>query len=360
MYIYILDFILICAMGILFVYYKNYRKFFIFSSFFIIALTLGFRGSSLGEDTQMYLSVAEISKDLSFIEIIREFPKSTWSIDIYGYHNRIETIYLLYNKIIMSLTGEAQFVLLVSAIISCWGFGKFIYDNSSDIFLSTYVFLCESFFMFSFNGMRQVMAISIGINSYTCIKNKKYKKGLLLICLASLFHQSALIYLSIFVLDKIKNKQKSIKYIFIVAIILTQITPILYLIVMKFSPYYASYFQSSYWEASANGIIILWFIELLMIGFIYFNKTKNIDDYMIISYTIFYLAVEIIGLKYTAISRVALYFRVFLLLLFPRFKQLFKRNQKAIYMLGICTILGILYFKTASKDVRLYSSFFSN
>lgn len=360
MYIYILDFLLICIMGILFVYYKNYRKLFIFSAFFIIAITLGFRGSSVGEDTKMYLSIAELSQNLSFSEIIREFPKSTWYVDIDGYHHKIETIYLLYNKIIMTLTGQSQLVLLISALISSWGFGRFIYDNSSDIFLSTYAFLCESFFMFSFNGMRQILAISIAINSYTCVKNNNYKKALLLILISSLFHQSSLIYLLMFVLYKIKNKQKAIKYVFITSIILTQISPMLYSIVMKFSPYYAGYLKNSYWEASVNGIIILWIIELLMIVFIYFNKLSNVDDYMIISCTILYLAIEIIGLKFTVISRLGLYFRVFILLLFARFKKYFKKKDRWIYVSFICVILAVLYFKSAGTTYRIYSNFMSS
>lgn len=360
MYIYILDFTLICTMGLLFGYYKKNNKLFIFFSFLIMAMTIGLRGVFVGEDTNMYLNLAEASKNISFSEIISGFPKSTWSVDIYGYQNKIETIYLLYNKVIMVLTNHSQFVLLISAIITCWGFGKFIYDNSKDIFLSTYVFLCESLFMFSFNGMRQLLAISIGINSYTYFKKGKYKNGLLLIFIASLFHQSALIYLTLPILLKIKNKQKAIKNIFFIAIILTQITPALYFIVNKFSPYYATYLQVSYWKPDVGGIVILWTIEFLMIAFMYFNKIKDIDDYIIVAYTILYLSVEIIGLKYTAISRVALYFRVFILLLFARFKTTFKKEQQVIYIFIICIILGILYFKTAGTDVRAYKLFFYN
>lgn len=360
MYIYILDFILICAMGFWCVYYKKHYKLFIFLSFLIMALTVGFRGAFVGEDTNMYLNVAIASQHMSFGEIISEFPKSTWGVDIHGYPKKIETAYLLYNKIIMTLTGHEQLVLIITALITCWGFGKFIYDNSRDVFLATYVFLCEVFFMSSFNLMRQILAISIGVNSYTYFKKGNYKKGLALIFIASMFHQSAFIYLTIPILLKIKNKQKSVKYIFISSIILVQITPLLYIIVNKFSPYYASYLKVSYWEPDINGIIILWIIEFLMITFMYFKKIKDVDDYIMVVYTILYLAVEIIGIKYTAIARVALYFRVFTLLLFARFKEKIKKEQQIFYILVIYILLGILYFKTAGTDVRLYRSFFIN
>lgn len=359
MYIYIIDWILICFLGILFGYHKKYNKVFLVGSFFIMALTIGFRSVSVGEDTRMYLSIAEASQNLSFREIIQEFPKSTWSIDIHGLHNKIETVYLLYNKIIMFLTGNVQAVLIITAIISCLGFGKFILDNSSDIFLSTYIFLCEFFFMSSFNLMRQILAMSIAINSYTCIKKKKYKSALILIFISSLIHQSSLIYLLLFWLCKIENKKNAIKYIFIGAIILTQITPILGKIAMRFSPYYASYLQVSYWSASANGIVVLWIIETIMIILLYFNGMRNRDEFVIISCTILYLAVEIIGLKFTAISRVALYFRVFIVLLFPSFKRCFKKNDKLYYIIIICGILALFYFRTAMSDTRIYSSFFS-
>ena len=81
------------------------------------------------------------------------------------------------------------------------------------------------------------------------------------------------------------NKGISSKYILIGCIVITQSIPILYKIVMKFSPYYASYFQDGFWKASANGIIILWIFEWCMLAYMCFKGIKNIDEYMIVACT---------------------------------------------------------------------------
>ena len=360
MNIYIIIWTLICLFGIIFVYSTKNYKIFLFLSFLIMALVLGFRGNNVGEDTQMYLSIANATEGLSFMDILSEFPESTWSVDIHGYHNKVETFYLLFNKLIIILTGEAQWILIITALISCFGFAKFIYDNSSDIFISTYVFLCESIFMNAFNITRQTLAMSIAINSYTCIKNKEYIKALFLILIASLFHKSALIYLFLFLIFIMNNKGISSKYILIGCIVITQSIPILYKIVMKFSPYYASYFQDGFWKASANGIIILWIFEWCMLAYMCFKGIKNIDEYMIVACTSIYLSIEIIALKYTGISRIALYFKPFILLLFTMFKKYFKKKDRFIYIIFIFTILAILYFKSAGSTSRIYSTFMKN
>lgn len=357
MYIYIVVWMIICLLGIILRHKKKYEKIFIFTAFIIMAIIIGLRGVSVGEDTHMYLSIAKAAQNLSFNDIISGFPKSIWNIDIHGVEYKVETLYLLYNKIIMSITNNSQMILFVTAVITCIGFGKFIYDNSYDKFFSTYVFLCEFFFMASFNIMRQLLAMSIAINSYTYIKNGKNKKALLAIIIASLFHQSSIIYLGLFLLFRVKNIERTIKYILIISIILIQIPPVLYKIVLKFSPYYASYLEVSYWQTSAKGIIILWAIEIIIIMFMCLYKLKNQEEFVIVSCTIFYLIFEIIALKYTAISRVAVYFRVVILLLIPMFQKFFKKSERVYYIFGISAILAILYFKTANSPARLYQFF---
>lgn len=360
MSIYIIIWIMICLWGIIFVYSKKNYKLFLFLSFLTMALVLGFRGNNVGEDTQMYLSIAKSTEGMSFMEILSEFPKSTWSIDIYGYHNKVETLYLLFNKLIYSITGEAQWVLIITALVSCFCFAKFIYDNSKDVFISTYLFLCESIFIFAFNGARQTLAISIAINSYTCLKNKRYANALLLILISSLFHQSSLIYLGLFIIFMMKNNKVSPKYALIGSILMTQSVPVIYKIVMSFSPYYASYFNDGFWQSSANGIIILWIIEGCMIAYMCFNGTRDIDEYITIVCISLYLGIEIIALRYTVISRVALYFRPFTLLLFPMFKTYFRKKDRSVYIICVCVILAVLYFKSAGNSYRIYSSFINN
>lgn len=48
---------------------------------------------------------------------------------------------------------------------------KFVYENAHEhIFMGTYIYLCESLYMNSFNAMRQVLALAIAVQAYTVLK----------------------------------------------------------------------------------------------------------------------------------------------------------------------------------------------
>lgn len=377
MVVYIALFILICFLGIFLTKVTIHNKLFLFCAFLLMALLLGLRGSGVGEDTKMYLSVANASSQISWHDLFMHFPKSTWAIDDYGYQDKIETMFLLYNKVIMSISHNAQWVLMITALITCFGFAKFIYDNTSEVFMATYVFMCEAIYMNCFNVTRQCMAAAIAINSYTYFKKGKYLKPIVLILAASLFHQSALIYLILILLVKIKNRRGSIKYILAGCIAIPFLAPQLEKLVSKFSSYYSTYLQTSFWESKVHGTLLIWTVEIILGIYVYYtlgkknsNTLQNLshdvltnimqDDYVILSCVIIYLGIEALGLQFTAISRVALYFRVFIILYFPMALKYMHPRNKTLYKVLIYSILFFEFISYASTDTRIYSYFWQH
>ncbi len=390
MTIYLLLIALVSINGLLFIKLCPNKKLFLIFSFLAMGLVMGLRGPKVGEDTKMYINVAESMKHISWSSIISEFPKSTWSVDIYGYHKKMETVYLLFVKTIMSFTAYPQWVLVICAIITCAGFAKFIYNSSLDVFMSTYVFMCGSAFMFAFNGMRQCMAIAIAINSYTYIKDKKMFKAILTILIAFLFHQTAIIYLTLILLSFIKYDRKSIKYVIIAAIAIPFSAPVFRTII---SDYYSTYLQINFWGRQINGIILLWIFELVLVVYIIrranrftsihtnpkvlysltrlyeehldemqgtgqeFKEVQINEVYLVSSIIILYFGFEVLGFQYTAVQRVAFFFNVFFILFFPIAVQLVQNRTKTIISLMIYGILTAEYFSYAMSDARKYIFF---
>ncbi|MGV2804703.1 hypothetical protein GNF85_13655 [Clostridium perfringens] len=356
MLIYILLLIYIFFIGYIFRIKIKNRKYFLVLAFLVMALIVGLRSASVGEDTLMYIDVAKASKHLSWNEILLGFPKSAWSINEYGFSNKIDTLFLLLNKFIMMIFNEPHIVIIICSILTNALFAKFIYDNTDSVFLATLVYLCDSIFMMSFNGMRQCLAISLAIQSHKKFKEKQILKGIFWIILGGLVHQSALIYLLFIPLWFIKNKKKSLKYILILAIALPNIITFIEKIVSIFSPYYASYLTTSFWSVSLGGTLLLWLFIIIIIIYLLLINFRNDELYILIYYLLFYLSFEIIGIKFTTISRVALFFRTYLILFIPLAEKYMGKN-KIYFNLAILILFILEFISYASSPARLYSFF---
>ena len=59
-----------------------------------------------------------------------------------------------------------------------------------------------------------------------------------------------------------------------------------------------------------------------------------------------YIGIELIGMRYTVISRVAMDFRIGLLLFFPTMKKYFTTNSRLIYVAGVLIIMTWSFLAT--------------
>lgn len=142
------------------------------------------------------------------------FPTTEWNFISYGsyggYSEQAETIYMAYNKLIMSVFHNPQWVLIITAAITCYFMMRFIRNNVeqySDLYLATYVYMCDSIYMSSFNIMRQGLALSIAAQAIEEVKYEKYKKAIVWVAIAMCFHLSALLFVAVLLIYKLKEKE---------------------------------------------------------------------------------------------------------------------------------------------------------
>lgn len=356
MTIYIIELCLVIALGYLLQCRYINKRTFIICSFFIMAIILGLRGNSVGEDTKHFLSVFRYAQNISWKTALTSGTDVIYNT-VYNVDLSIEVGYLVLNKIIASFTDNGQWLLILCAIATCSLVGKFIYDNTENVFMATYIFMCESLYMNSFNLMRQLLAMSIGIQAYTYLKRNNYKKAIMCIFLAFLFHKSSIVLLILIPLFWVKNNNKAIKYIVIIGISINFMIPLLYQMLSIFLPRYSNYLKVNHWGVSVNGKLLLWLIEIAICIFIWSRKIKDKETFVIISCTIIYLALEFMGLNISMFQRIALFFSVFLMFLFPKFSRYFSRNSKVLYKLALLFILTISFISYAGSTTRIYSFF---
>lgn len=165
--------------------HKIGRKAFIIISFFMMAIILGLRGDGVGEDTRHFLAMFEQAKSISWKKIFTSgfdiVYATIWNVDL-----KVESGYVFLNKLVGIFTSNGQWILIIVAFMTCGFMGRFVYHNFSKPFWPTYIFFCESLYMNSFNLMRQMLAISIGLQSYEFLKRRNYAKAIGIILFAFL------------------------------------------------------------------------------------------------------------------------------------------------------------------------------
>ena len=364
MIIYICDFLVILFLGIIMTMQsgikRKYKKLYLVIAGILLTITLGFRASTVGEDTKEYLLIATASKSLSWSDIFSGFPRSTWRVISYSgiasYDAKIESGYLILNKIIMSVFNNPIAVQCICAALICIFMFKFIYDNSDNLVMSVMGFIGEALYMNAFNLQRQILALAIGINAYTQIKKKQYIRAVLLILIASLFHMSALLYLLLIPISLVKNYRKGIRFSIELVIISLLGANVIITLAARLFPVYRAYTENSYWSTGLGKTIIIWGLEILICIYMYWKNSMTKAEYICIVATNIYLGMEIFALSLTAFSRVALYYRVFVLLLFPCFIKYIKNQKyKKIYYTMIIAMFAIQYWSAIHTTSRAFS-----
>ena len=116
----------------------------------------------------------------------------------------------------MVMAGVAKsgmsFNTFMAIIAACFTYSvwKHIYRYSIDPFLSIVFLLAFNLYQFSLTGLRQTLALSAGLAALRCLRDKKLFRAVLMICVASLCHESALILLVMVFFQKMNINRKQL------------------------------------------------------------------------------------------------------------------------------------------------------
>ena len=105
--------------------------------------------------------------------------------------------------------SDPQMLLVITAAIFSYSVCLFIYRNSDDVILSAVLFITVGGMTFYMQGMRQALAMSIALFAFESAKQHKPIRFLLQVTLATLFHQTAIVLLLLYVVRFLKYDFKS-------------------------------------------------------------------------------------------------------------------------------------------------------
>jgi len=271
---------------------------------------------------------------------------------------------LLYN-ICSGVNLDSQMMLFVISVCIMIGFAVFIYNNSEDVVISTFIFACL-FYPSSFNIIRQYLAMAIAINSFKYCSEKKYKKAIALIIIASFFHITAILFFLPLVFSVIKN-WKLIRYC------LTICTGVFFLfgntivtVVLKIlgKQFYLQGFN-------VNRIFRLTLFLTIIYAFLswYFSNSKGLKEEwkrkinILANVSFVNVLLGILYLRYEFVSRIIELLNLWLLISVPIWIECLGKKYYKLFRYGIvawCLLLMILFVYSSGASIAEYYTFFQN
>lgn len=308
----------------------------------ILILLLLYR-SELTKDTKIAFTLIL----LIFISGFRDGVGTDYNMykDIFYNIHHIENIYAggveigfeLINKIAYGIYENHVLLFLITSIIIIGLTIKNICDYSKFYSYSVILFIMMGYYHSSFNGVRQHLAMAIGMFALRYILKKDFIKYLICIIIAMMFHKTALILLPIYFIINIKLSKKHYYISLGLAIIVGLSSDIIiYQILPIISPYYFNkYVDTIYLSNGIGGITnvihITMFIIIAGLTIKNLEKMTKIDKTVnvFLNFSIIGIVLVMLGTQSLLLFRLSLYFTEYFIFLIPVLLKYLKEEKLA-------------------------------
>lgn len=296
-------------------------KLFLGVSFFILSFISAFRGNEVGTDTDSYI-------DIFMFYVIGASDPHT------------ETGFALLNQFISYISDTPQAIIIATSILINLGFMHFIYRNSKNIWLSVYLYITLFYYFFSFNLVRQFIAMSIILFAWNFLKKGKIIRFILIVLIASTFHTTALISLLLIFVYLGRKSTKLITLITISTVVAIFSTNAIFNFIVQLFPRYYGYYDAS--NQDTGGIMPIVLYSVIFISLYLTREKQNNEHNLMLNIAAICAALSVLNYFHYLFYRPAFYFNVFAIILIPFIATRFKGKDHLIAIYIICS-LGMLY-----------------
>lgn len=324
------------------------RRLFTFVSFFLAALIMGLRSTSVGTDTENYAFIYGEMVNQSLGNILMQ--KTGFSAD---------PIYLAIMKL-FSIVGVDYFGFqLFTSFLFCFGMRRFILKSTTNTLLCTIIFFGMNLYLSAFNITRQLLATMFLANAWTEATDGKRLKSVLLVAVAALFHKTAVIFLVVLLLYAMKERRLLVRVVAPIAIVFVLINYEVILQVVSALGLYRNYLWNAKVKLSAGWIRVVWLIIVMLSVYVLANKKFTVTQSIFATCSLIFVCCSAIGFEFNYFDRLGYYFLPFVILLFDAIAGTQKRGSPTSIVFQLSTtVCFICYFiLSCSSQQFLYSSF---
>lgn len=341
------------------------QTFIFYSSLFLLSLFFCWLGEKNKSKSKIAIFLAIFP--LWFINVFRSMRVGTdyinvgntyYNIVMGSYNNNYNWFWFplrIFCKIIGLLFGPNPFVFyFFIGTMTMYFLYKIIIKSENKTF-SLFLFIVFGLYLQSFNQSRQILALIIILYALFYINDKNNKiKYFLLVALASVFHESALIFVPLYFLKNIKINKKVLTIYCISALVLLVSNNILVSIISHTK--YVIYFSSQYNLSNVKTTLLNLCVRIILLIFCMKSckedLEKNFENNIVYNYcmhmAIICCILQFLVTKYYFLGRLTTYFYAFYVILLPKaicnFYKKFKQNEYLIIVKITIIIVLLLYF----------------
>ena len=325
---------------------KRKKWFLIIASMFFILIS-GLRNIYWGSpDTFGYSNYYSQVCKMSYSDIISDFPKDP------SYH--------LFAKTVSLFVGDNfQIYLLIVSSFFIGSVSRLIYMQSKDTLLSVIMFLALGIFGFSMVGTRQALSLALIALSFEWIVKRKLLKFLGCMILASLFHLTSFIFIIAYPLSYLKINKKTIATyigVLITLLILGRVSLVLFTPIFTMTDRFEGYMDRDVVLTYSGLIQLCLFLGLCIMLYkkaIFSNNNNRTMMHMLLVAIIF----QSLASQLAEFFRVALYFKLFVIILIPNI-LVYAKNRRLITFV----LMGLLlfYYLVMNSDIHEYAFYWEH
>ncbi|TWD98918.1 transmembrane protein EpsG [Neobacillus bataviensis] len=261
--------------------------------------------------------------------------------------------------ILKSYSTDPQILIFTTAFITNALIIIGLYKYSRLFDLSVFVYITGGLFLVTMNGIRQCLATAIIFTGTKYIINGNWFKYILLVVLASFFHQSALILIPIYFLVRYRAWSKAtfilLAFSIVIVVGFNQFSQVLFSAIQDSQ--YGVYSQVN--EGGANIIRVIVFVTPMVIAFFGREKLREIypESDFIVNMAIVGAAFMIISTGNWIFARFNIYFELYQIILISWIVKVFrKKDQKFIYYAILLCYFAYYYFENVINLNIVYRS----
>lgn len=252
-----------------------------------------------------------------------------------------ETGFVFISKLLGLIFPNFLYYIGFFAVVTLVSAAVFIYKNSEVPWISTVLYVNVFLFFMTMNFIRQAVALSLVMLAWHFIKRNKFWPFLIIILIASLFHQTVLIMIPLYFMVKMKVGLKEL-------IVYAYLLLWFYISSTGFINIITSFFHEEYSGSVfiTKGISLVYAILPVVITIIAFFLSKasslnlTTENKYLINFTLITSLFSITSSRHSIIERLSFYTLIFMVLLVPVMYKSIRQN-------------GFSFEITASKTIAV-------
>lgn len=318
----------------------------IISFFSILLLLLVLRSEAVGRDLTNY--------EFMF----RYYSGMSWS-NLFHVHTEIG--YVLMNKIVGLITHDFRWILVINAVLSLVPVAVLYSIEIENAALTIALFVTSSNFILLFSGLRQSIAISLGMIAFLFVRKHNIPLFVLFAVLAFLFHRSAFMLVFMYPIYNLKYKKVWLLWLIPLTGLIMIFNKQIFSLLLNFI---SDIYQGTMTSTGAYMMLILVVLFTVVALVIPDEQLMDPDTRGMRNYLILAVLVQVFASLNPMAMRMNYYYLIFVPLVIPRVlsRTSVRFRQIALLVKYILLIFFFIYFfvgtaRTNSLDIFPYRFF---